>query len=40
MERGRGCHRPTKSQIGKWVEEDMTMKYADAIKVRRKNNLN
>ena len=25
MERGRGWCRPTKSQRGKWVEEDMTM---------------
>ena len=40
MERGRGRRRPTKSQRGKWVEEDMTTKYADTIKVRIKINLN
>jgi hypothetical protein len=40
MERGRGRRRPTKSQRGKWVEEDMTTKSADTIKVRIKSNLN
>ena len=40
MERGCGWRRPTKSQRGKWVEEDMTTKSADTIKVRIKSNLN
>jgi hypothetical protein len=40
MERGRGRRRTTKSQRGKWVEEDMTTKSADTIKVRRQSNLN
>ena len=40
MERGRGGRRTTKSQRGKWVEEDMTMKSVDTIKVRMKGNIN
>ena len=40
MERGCGPRRPTKSQRGKWVDENVTMTSADTIKVRIKSNLN
>lgn len=40
MERGCGRRRPTKSQRGKWVDKNVTMKSADTIKVRIKINLN
>ena len=40
MERGCGQRRTNKSQRGKWVEEDMTMKCVDTEKVRIKINLN
>ena len=40
MDRGCGLRRTAKSHRGMWVEEDMAMKYADTIKVRRQSNLN
>jgi hypothetical protein len=40
MERGHGRHRPTKSQKGKWVEEDIANKSADTLKVIIKSNFN
>ena len=40
MDRGRGWHRPTKSQIGKWVAIDSDTKSTDTIKVIRQSNRN
>ena len=40
MDRRHGQRRTTKSSRGKWVEIDMTMEYADKIKVSRQRNLN
>ena len=40
MDRGHGWHRTTKSKRVKRLEEDMTTKSADTIKVRRQSNLN
>ena len=40
MDRGRGWHRTTKLQRGKWVDIDSNTKSADTIKVIRHNNHN
>ena len=40
MDRGRGRHRTTKSQRGKWVVIDSNIKFVDTIKVTRQSNRN
>ena len=40
MDRGRGQHKPTKSQRGKWVAIDLDTKSVDTIKVIRQSNCN
>ena len=40
MDRGRGRHRPTKSQRGKWVAIDSDTKSVDTIKLIRQSNRN
>lgn len=38
LDRGRGWHRPTKSQRGKWVAMDSDTKSVDTINVIRQSN--
>ena len=40
MDRGRGRHRPTKSQRGKWVAIDSYTESTEKIKVIRQSNRN
>ena len=40
MDRGRGRHRPTKSQRGKWVAIYLDIESTDTIKVIRQSNKN